>query len=63
MSVSGSKAAVKCTPGGFAQTRVSLEQHTEPSPTAGRRSECRERIPQRPSADTGETAPQCVEEC
>lgn len=63
MSVSGSKAAVKCAAGGFAQTRGSLEQHTEPSPTAGRHCKCRERSPQRPSADAGETAPQCMEEC
>lgn len=63
MSVSGSKAAIKRAARGSAQTRGSLEQHTEPSSAAGRRFECRERVPQRPSADTGETASQCVEEC
>lgn len=63
MSLSGTKAAVECAAGGFTQTGGSLEQHAEPSPTAGRDSERRERIPQRPSADTGETAPHCVEEC
>lgn len=45
MSVSGSKAAIKRAAGGSAQTRGSLEQHAEPSPAAGRLSECRERIP------------------
>lgn len=45
MSTPGSKAAVEHDAGGFAQTRGSLEQHTEPSPAAVGDSEYRKRIP------------------
>lgn len=62
MVTSVSEAAGERAAGGFTQTRGSMEQHAESSPAAGGRLEFREHISQRPGANAGETATQCVEE-